>query len=74
MARMSHLVDCESFRPFWVSWFGGEVRAGRGRLFQEEFLGWQDDSPISVPTVSFKTGKQDTPAEWHVSRDAGRLE
>ena len=51
------ILSCEEMRPFWVSWGGGLIKAGRGHLVDEdEIMSWQDSEPMTPATMSFTTG------------------
>ncbi|KAK7467835.1 hypothetical protein BaRGS_00036941, partial [Batillaria attramentaria] len=64
-------LDCASFRRFYVSWEGGEVKVGTVEespdlryIFNDPFLSHKFDDPIEV-NYAYIDGWHDA-AEWHI--------
>ena len=70
--QIPDLLACELSRSFWVSWDGGVLAVGTGKVVGfRPFIGYQDvDSPISVQTVRFSTA-QGSDANWIINEEAG---
>ena len=57
-------LDCNAFRPFWMSWDGGVIRVGTGpTVGQNEFMSFTDPTPTDVNNVAISTGFGAT-GEW----------
>ena len=62
------VLTCDEHQTFWVDWTGGHVRLGQGaNVGSKELIGWHDDSPHDVLSVSVRSN-QDT-ASWFVLRE-----
>ena len=58
-ADTPQIVDCKAMRPFWISWKGGLIEAGRGMVVgREGFVSFQNNQDFIRPVhwVSVTTG------------------
>lgn len=62
-------LSCTEYRPFWVSWRNGTIRAGEGReVGKSTFMEWSDRTPHPVNFLgisSWKTAK----TSWKFFKD-----
>ena len=53
------ILDCNTMRPFWVSWGKGTIQVGRGNISDSNmspFLQWTDTNPHAIYSVGLSTG------------------
>ncbi|CAH1783194.1 unnamed protein product [Owenia fusiformis] len=51
------IVHCDATLSFWISWAGGYIEVGKGRVYgRDTFLQWYDPSPHPVNAVQFTSG------------------
>ena len=62
---LRHLVDCAAYRAFWITWSGGVIRVGAGRLYHGEFMSYRDDAPRAVNAFSVATAA-DVHGVWRI--------
>ena len=62
---LRHLVDCAAYRAFWITWSGGVIRVGAGRLYHGEFMLYRDDAPVAVNAFSVATAA-DVRGVWRI--------
>lgn len=57
VAETVDILDCDQPRYFWVSWYNGNIEAGRGsRPGTETILSWLDPDPHAVAMVAVSSG------------------
>ena len=67
------ILDCNAFRRFWVSWVGGRIEVGTGRIVGNfRMLEWTDSQPISIHFFSVGTS-DNTEGTWDVNTYEGDL-
>ena len=71
-AKINDLLDCDSFRPFWVGWRNATIDVGRGNVpYQDSIMAYEDASPYSVGHVGLSTGKGAV-GTWDIKRGGCR--
>ncbi len=66
------ILDCDSFKVFWISWFQRTIRFGRGSiLFQDELLSLTPKNVFEVHRISMTSWYTD-PGYWIFSNDLGK--
>lgn len=66
------VVNCDSFKRFWVSWANGLIKLGQGQLQENTLLFWSNEKPFTVRALSLKTSVgSGAVAEWQFSARAG---
>jgi hypothetical protein len=54
---MSGLLSCKEFRSFWISWKGGQINVGRGKICEQQTLmRWKDPRPYKTKIIGISTG------------------
>jgi len=67
----TNIVNCQQMLPFWVSWFSGHIKVGRGNIVDEQlFMDWLDPEPLTVTFFSITTGWSAT-GLWQFSNVEG---
>ena len=58
------VLSASNPRDFWVSWEGGVIKFGYGRVRDEELqIQWKDPQPHSVSAIGIKSGDGNR-VEW----------
>ncbi len=56
-AATTQILDCDTFQPFWVSWFNSVIKVGTGTVLEQgTFLSFNETSPVSIAGITFATG------------------
>lgn len=69
LATASHSpLSCHTYRPFWVSWVNGTVRAGEGKnVGINTFMEWTDPTPHPVNFLGISSWKT-APTQWKFNK------
>ena len=70
------ILDCNSFRYFWVSWLNNTIRVGKGtEIFEDEVLHLiSKENTFPVRGVAITTyDSQDRPGQWIFSKSLGKI-
>ena len=65
------LLDSAEYRPFWISWYNGNIQAGKGDLVGiNELMAYKDENQPSIEIISLATGNGIL-GEWKIVQAAG---
>ena len=70
MQIQTRLLDCESEKLFWITWYEGSIRLGTGTQMNDEPVLTLDVSDVTVNSLSLGSRHQD-PAMWEFEKNMG---
>ena len=66
------VLDCNSYREFWIMWFLGHILVGKGSVLNEQIITIYKDegTPYDVIAITLATTGTSN-AQWQIPRNAG---
>ncbi len=66
------LLNCDSLRPFWIYWAEGHLIFGKGKLFDNQLMSFQDGHTFPIRTIAVSPKHLgDGYATWEFLKNAG---
>ena len=60
------VLDCNNYRPFWLTWEGGKIRFGRGlEVDIDMILSYDEPCPFAIHNIEL-SADQGVTVEWKI--------
>lgn len=67
------LFNCYTLRSYWITWVGGYVKVGHGKMGANLIVQLQDSDQLMIGALSLFTPQSQGGGEWQVSRSRGKI-
>lgn len=71
-ADTMNLLNCYMLRSYWITWVGGYVKVGLGKMGTNLIVQLQDSDQLTIGALSLFTPQSQGGGEWQVSRSRGK--